>query len=218
MTKEITDRTGEVFGQWTVLETVVDERLGKKLIFYKAQCKCGLIQLLYQGNIKRSNQCQKCYLDEMSGDMISRKFNRLTIKELTHSDGNNKYYKCICDCGNERICNGSALRRGQVKQCHECKNNSCKTHGMKNTSIWIIWMGMLARCNNPKNKAYKNYGGRGIKVCKEWHTFVSFYADMGDRPANLQLDRIDNDKGYFKENCRWITSKENNNNKRPREH
>ncbi len=92
--------------------------------------------------------------------------------------------------------------------------NNNKTHGMKGTSTWIIWMGIKARCLNPNNNAYKNYGGRGIRVCDKWLKFEGFLEDMGTRPDGLQIDRLDNDQGYFKDNCMWVTAKENSNNRR----
>jgi hypothetical protein len=76
-----------------------------------------------------------------------------------------------------------------------------------------VWQGMIQRCYNPNNSGYKNYGGRGIKVCIEWHQFKNFYADMGDRPEKMSLDRIDNDKDYCLENCRWATTKQQSSNK-----
>lgn len=77
------------------------------------------------------------------------------------------------------------------------------------------WRAMINRCDSPRDARYKDYGGRGIKVCARWYDFSLFVADMGLRPAeNLQLDRIDNNEGYSKENCRWVTAAENNKNKR----
>ena len=72
-----------------------------------------------------------------------------------------------------------------------------------------VWYNMLRRCNNKSHPKYPRYGGRGITVCKEWSEFGNFYRDMGDRPARLQIDRIDNNKGYYKDNCRWVTHKAN---------
>lgn len=72
----------------------------------------------------------------------------------------------------------------------------------------------MGRCYNPNNKAYKNYGGRGITVCERWHTSVNFVADISDRPDGYLLDRIDNDKGYSPDNCKWSTRKEQNSNRR----
>lgn len=69
----------------------------------------------------------------------------------------------------------------------------------------VVWYNMRQRCYNPNNPGYKNYGGRGIKVCKRWHVYENFLADMGAPPFGLTLDRKDNNKGYCKSNCRWAT-------------
>lgn len=84
-----------------------------------------------------------------------------------------------------------------------------RTHGMRYTKEYSTWSSMMRRCHSPVNQAYKNYGGRGIKVCKRWHKFENFYADMGKKPLGVDLDRIDNNKGYFLKNCRWTSRKEN---------
>ncbi len=89
-------------------------------------------------------------------------------------------------------------------------DNHAYKHGMHGTPLYKLWCGIFSRCYNPKVKIYKYYGGRGIKVCDRWRNFSNFHVDMGDRPEGLQLDRIDNDKGYSPENCRWATPKENN--------
>ena len=82
-------------------------------------------------------------------------------------------------------------------------------------NLYRIWISIIYRCTRPENKQYKNYGGRGINICKEWMNFNVFCNDVGPRPfQGCHLDRIDNDKGYFKENCRWTTPKINHRNKR----
>ena len=146
--------------------------------------------------------------------MIGKRFGEWTVLSYAHSDGNNNHFICKCSCGFEKINNGSHLRRGMMLRCFDCRKKLYKTHGMKGTSTWVIWMGIKARCLNPNNAAYKNYGGRGITICEEWLKFEGFYEDMGLRPYKLQIDRVDNNKGYSKDNCHWVTAKENSNNRR----
>lgn len=87
--------------------------------------------------------------------------------------------------------------------------------GLKGTRIWRIWCGMKTRCNNPKCKDYPKYGGAGIRVCEQWNHFRAFWEDMKLGYQNdLQLDRIDNTKGYSKENCRWVTVRQQQRNRR----
>ena len=89
------------------------------------------------------------------------------------------------------------------------------THGMTNTRVFRIWTSMKARCNNPSSISFKNYGGRGIRVCERWlNSFETFYKDMGDPPEMFVLERINNDWGYYPENCKWATVKENTRNRR----
>jgi hypothetical protein len=85
---------------------------------------------------------------------------------------------------------------------------------MTNTSTYAIWDSMHQRCSNPKRKDFSKYGGRGISVCTEWDKFDDFLADMGERPKGLSLDRIDNDLGYSKSNCRWATAIQQGRNQR----
>ena len=80
--------------------------------------------------------------------------------------------------------------------------------------LYWVWNSMIRRCHDPRVKEYLAYGGRGIAVCSEWRDFWRFHDDMSPRPGNAVLDRIDNDKGYAPDNCRWVDYKQSNSNRR----
>lgn len=153
------------------------------------------------------------------------RFGRLTVLSYSHKNSYGDHcWNCLCDCGKEIIRNGCSMRRGKVKSCgcfrkevlkSESHSKAVTTHGKTGSKVWFTWRSMLQRCHNPKNRQYHAYGGRGIKVTKRWLKFENFYKDMGDPPTSKHsLDRIDNEKGYSKKNCRWATTKEQSRNKR----
>ncbi len=145
------------------------------------------------------------------------KYNKLTaIRFIERKNGSRQYWLFKCDCGNEKIIEGSSVKVGSSKSCgcsrSELKNNF--KHGMTNTRIYGCWNAMKNRCLNKNTFDYKHYGERGITVCEEWLDFENFYADMGEMPENKTLDRKDNSGNYCKENCRWATHEEQMNNTR----
>ncbi len=139
-------------------------------------------------------------------DRIGTKHGRLLILSVEKRE-KGRFYHCLCDCGTNKLIQDSALRRTLSCGClnAELKKSRIK-HGMKRSPKYSVWGGILTRCDNEKDLNYKKYGARGITICDRWRKFENFYSDMGKRPsANYSIDRIDNSKGYFKENCRWAT-------------
>lgn len=152
-------------------------------------------------------------------ELTDQKFNRLyVIERLENNKRNQTQWLCQCDCGNIVKVEGFSLKSGHTKSCGclqkeaAIKVGKIMQHGHnkngKMTRIYKTWDSMRDRCNNPKHKAYKYYGGRGIMVCKRWDKFGNFLADMGERPEGLTIERKNNNKGYFPDNCIWATRKE----------
>lgn len=130
-----------------------------------------------------------------------------------------------CHCGNIFISKMDTIKNGKTQSCGCIYKATRETinliHGHSRghhneTPEYRSWMAMNNRCNNPRNNAYKDYGGRGIIVSDRWrHSFENFFADMGTRPSiKHTLERDDNEQGYYPKNCYWATKKEQSNNKR----
>lgn len=154
-------------------------------------------------------------LGKRTENLTNKRFGKLTVIKYM---GTNKYKKgswlCACDCGNTIITDNQHLKSGNTSSC------GCSRIKLKNNNprLYRIWAGMKNRCLNKNNKSFKNYGGRGISICKDWIYYESFYkwALCNGYQNNLTIERINNDGNYCPQNCTWITIQEQQKNKRPK--
>lgn len=153
---------------------------------------------------------------------LGDRYGRLVIlKELP---GTPRRFECQCDCGNLTVkylgnLRNKSIHRGPTLSCgcvrSEVTANRNRTHGLTGTPEYGVWGGIHKRCCDPKCKSFPDYGGRGITIAPEWSNFATFYADMGPRPTALHtIERRDTNGNYCKDNCCWVTRKEQNRNTR----
>lgn len=203
------DLTGQVFGKLTVIR-----RNG--IIYPQAawlcQCECGNTSTV-RGQSLRIGDTTSCGCNNVARDLTGQTFGLLTVQSRAPNRDGNVMWACTCACGGSIDFRADRLLDKYMSSCG-CRVGA--THNMSGTSEYGIWINMRDRCNNPFNQNYHRYGGRGIYVCDSWdESFINFYADMGDRPEGMSIDRIDNNKGYSPDNCRWATNLQQSVNKNP---
>lgn len=148
-------------------------------------------------------------------DLTGKKFGNLTVLSIFDRKGKSKRVRwlCLCDCGKKVPVFGCNLTKGNSTKCSECGQK--RSHGLSATKLYRVWGGMKSRCNNQKDEAYHNYGGKGIRVCDEWNNdYVVFneWAKSNGYKSGLTIERKDCNGNYCPENCTWIPKSDQSNN------
>ena len=215
------DLTGLHFGNLRVISfSGVNPR---RQALWSVECACGKAAMVLASKLKqgRARSCG-CLAANLSPEMVGRKFGRLTVVEADGLNGSRaKTWGCLCACGKYASVSGTKLRSGHTKSCGcltaDKVSNLNRTHSLSSIPEHVVWKGMMQRTTNPNHISYKNYGGRGIKVCERWGDFYNFICDMGTRPeGKFSIERSNNDGDYEPTNCYWADPYEQARNKRKR--
>ena len=217
------DLTGQQFGRWSVISPSHVNRHGKWHWF--CRCSCGK-EATVNGSSLRNGGTKSCgclnrevAAERRTLDLKGQRFGRLIAERHIGITKSRDYlWLCKCDCGNECIVRAHNLMRGNTKSCgcyHKYKAGiASRTHGQTHTRLYKIHRAIIQRCYNTNNPAYSYYGEKGVILCEEWHDFITFkeWADTNGYKEDLTIDRIDGNKNYEPNNCRWIPFKEQSSN------
>lgn len=229
------DLTGMKFGELTVLRKSDEYAIENghiKREQWVCRCSCGNETTVRRSNlVGGSTKSCGCLRGRNAGDLTGMVFGRLTVLEraedhVAPSGYKTPMWRCKCECGNEVVVRGKSLRKGETKSCgclqRELSSERAKVHGYYGERLNHVWNSMVQRCCNENNRAYHNYGGRGIKICDEWRNDYTAFRewalangyDENAAHGECTLDRIDVDGDYEPDNCRWISMHEQNFNRR----
>ena len=237
----IKDLKGERFGRWEVTAFAGLNNRGKAT--WLCHCDCGTERVV-SGSCLTSGDSQSCGClakerrkaarRKNLEDLTGKRFGRLTaISRYGFDDYGRRLWTCECDCGNTIVTHAYLLKQGHTQSCgclkrekaidnlpNALKGEMCPSykHGGEGTRLYRIWKGMKQRCYNNKTYNYQNYGGRGIEICDGWKDDFSAFRDWSlanGYADDLSIDRIDNDKGYSPDNCRWADRITQRANQRP---
>lgn len=235
----IKDLKGQRFGRWTVLDYAGTDKRKKSL--WLCRCDCGTERVVSAACLRKgeSKSCgclakerRKAAKRNNLEDLTGKKFGRLkVVSRYGFDDRGRQLWTCECDCGNTIVVHAYLLKQGHTRSCgclkrekaidpNTPKGEMCPSykHGGEGTRLYRIWKGMKQRCYNNKTHNYQNYGGRGIDICDEWKDNFPAFRDWSLKNGyadDLSIDRIDNDRGYSPDNCRWADRVTQRANQRP---
>ena len=209
------DLTGKNFGNLVVAGRAGTASDGSAV--WLCTCTCGKTRKvrsceLSDGGTTSCSECTKLR-DPRVKNLVGKKFGRLTvISRFGYAPNGRILWMCACTCKKRFTVTGHDLLSGNTKSCGCYKLDALaarvtkhgQTKGRAHSRTYASWSSMITRCTNLNATGWKYWGGRGIKICPEWFSFENFFADNGLRPPGKSLDRIDNEKGYFPGNTRWV--------------
>ena len=213
----INDLTGMKFGNLTVIKYVAKDEKGYHL--WECKCDCGNT-VVKKGKLLKNGKVKSCGCIHKAKNLTGMKFGNLTVIKKTKRKNRNNIWLCKCDCGKFVECYQYNLERGTSTSCGCLRSfyakQTRKLKGKSTGSFYKKWFSIKTRCYNKNTPSYKNYGGRGIKMCDDWLDFLKFeeWALKNGYSDGLTLERIDVNGDYCPENCKWIPMSEQQSNKR----